>query len=344
MGNFAATVKQAFKTPEFDCLNGLARFSAESINWTMNATLTALNAFLLALNWQAEPGMTYTVQTSPDLATWETAPYVLSADSGELGLTFEALPSPVFARLRYNRNGDTNDNGLPDLWEWQVFGFVDVDALGDPDEDGASTYAEWISGTDPLDYYNGELPSIQLACGSDWLVRSGEISTQPVSLQITRASGEPWANAPVTLRLQSGDGGLLQSGDPPSAAVPELLAYADQLGRIHPELHGIHYLAPAIAGHQEALIIEAGEASAEIRVTVIAGGSGGPPRFLRREPVDADTVRYSWAGESTGALNFLIEEKNSEGSWAAVLELAGHEIPVPDPETGLHVLITEIPR
>ena len=41
----------------------------------MSPALTALNGFLLALNWTGEPGMTYTVQLSPDLVHWESLPY-----------------------------------------------------------------------------------------------------------------------------------------------------------------------------------------------------------------------------------------------------------------------------
>ncbi|NDV61519.1 hypothetical protein G0Q06_03550 [Puniceicoccales bacterium CK1056] len=308
----------------------------------MNAALTALNGFLLALSWYAEQGTTYTVQTSGNLVDWMTLPFVFTGRDSIESLALEANPSPVFTRIRSNTNGDTNENGLPDVWEQQTFGRLDINASSDPDGDGLSTYIEWLNQTDPLDYYNGDQPSIHLSCGSEWLVRANQLSTQSLSLSLLDKTGRPIVGAPVCLRLQSGSDGLLQKGDPVSSAVPEMLAYTDDLGRLHPSLHAIHYAASTLPDQDEVLIIEAGKASAEIRIHVIPGEGNGPPRGIMRT-VLANQTLFTWKGDAADALSFRVEEKASSGDWIPVLELTDQEIPDADPQTGLYAFSSTAP-
>jgi hypothetical protein len=301
----------------------------------MSPALTALNGFLLALNWTGEPGMTYTVQLSPDLVHWESLPYVLTGDGGELSLTVAAAPPLAFSRLRASAEGDTNGNGLPDLWEWLHFGRLDVDPQADPDGDGLSNYAEWLAGTDPLDAFNGERPVIRMASGREWRVPAGGQSLNAVALTLLRASGEPWPDAPVRLRMESGGESLLQAGDEPEAAVHEVIAYTDALGRIQPDPHAIHYLATLPAGADDRLLIEAGAASAAIRVRVLPeGASLAPPRELRRHSPGAEDEAFSWRGDPSGAEEFLIEELSVAGDWIQIVRLSASALPSPDPATG----------
>jgi alpha-tubulin suppressor-like RCC1 family protein len=45
--------------------------------------------------------------------------------------------------------GDSDSNGLPDMWEYQHFGHIGVDPNGDPDGDGFTNLQEYQNGTDP---------------------------------------------------------------------------------------------------------------------------------------------------------------------------------------------------
>ena len=309
----------------------------------MNATLSAMNGFLLALSWQADPGTTCTIQTSLNLTDWTSLPYVFQMEEAAGSYTLEANPSPVFVRLRYDSDGDTNDNGLPDLWEWQTFGHIDIDPAGDPDKDGLSNYSEWLNGTDPHDFFNGEQTSIHISCGTDWLVQVNELSTQSVALVLLDSRGNPIADAPVRLRLQSGREGLLQSGDPVQAAVAEMLAFTDSAGRIRPDTHDIRYIALSGLDQEDVLIIEAGTDSTEIRIHAVPGQIGGPPRSVRREFVDSSTVIYKWRGDAGSAESFRVEELEESGEWTPLLELAAGEIPEPDALTGQYVVIHQTP-
>lgn len=299
----------------------------------MTTSLTALSSALMLYAWQCEPALTYTVQTSPDLQEWTTLPLVISASAAleEVGVEPDAWP--FFVRLRYSLNGDTNENGLPDAWEWEHFGAVDIDALADPDLDGKSTLEEWQSGTDPLDYYDGELPLIRISCGREWLVRSGEPSAQALSVSVTHASGEPWTEAPVKLRTGSGSPALLHAGEAGTQAQPELLEWTDSLGRLNPGVNAIHVVGPPQPGQLEWIYIEAGAARERMAIKATSADFGDPPRTLQWNAEANGGLVCSWSGDPGDATAFIVEEQDAAGDWIPLTTVPVAGLPAPDPAT-----------
>lgn len=327
--------------PENDCLSSFTSNRAGIHSALMTPTLTALNTFLVLLTWQGQTDTTYTVQTSLDLRSWSTLPAVFRGGLDDLSVAFEVGVAPLFTRLRASEDGDTNENGLPDHWEWSQFGIVDVDPLADPDEDGSTNYTEWLAGSDPLDFYNGESVLIRLACGDDWRVPANEVSGQTLALSLNKSNGEPWPDAPVTLRLESGTAGLLQSGENPGTAAQEVIAYTDAMGRITAAHHDIHVLGAPEADVRDRLHISAGQASAGIRIRTLAGALPSPPREVRQSTLADGTHQVSWRGDPSGALAFLIESLSDNGQWVSVANLPASELPLPDPATNRFALAIE---
>ena len=102
--------------------------------------------------------------------------------------------------------GDGNGNGLLDAWELRYFGTVGVDPAADPDGDGFANSREYAAGTDPTDFYNGELPVLRLLGGQNQTRVSGYLP-QPIQLRVMHAdAATPWPNAPTTLTVDYGDG------------------------------------------------------------------------------------------------------------------------------------------
>jgi hypothetical protein len=299
----------------------------------MSATLTALGSSLFSLCWQAATDLTYTIETSTDLRTWTRLPAVFRNQEGPLTLTLEGTDR-LFARISHAADGDSNENGLPDHWEWSRFGRVDVDPLGDPDEDGDSTFEEWSAGTDPLDFYNGNVPDLHLSCGHTWHLQPGVVSPQAVSLFLFGPDGRPWPDAPVELRIKSQAPALLQPGDPPAAATAAITAYTDELGRICPTAHRIHCRFPESSGEKDAIVISAGGATITIGIVLHNGPAPSKPRDLRWEPGPDGTMILSWRGAPGEAERFIVEQLHPDTGWIERTNIDARDLPEPDPETG----------
>ena len=71
---------------------------------------------------------------------------------GEEGGVYSLTPISISNRIagvNFEISEDTDDDGLPDWWEWLNFGHLDEDAEGDSDDDGLSNLLEYLLGTDP---------------------------------------------------------------------------------------------------------------------------------------------------------------------------------------------------
>ena len=299
--------------------------------WTLLATL-------LPVEWKGIGGWTYTLQHSFDMMEWEPLCLVCTGTDATVAVLLELAGSPVFARLRSSTTGDTNDNGLPDQWEWSEFGQLDMDPEADPDLDGASNLQEWTQGTDPLDYFNGQSPILTITCGTEWLVIPGEASIQSVSLVLAHVDGTVCPDAPVLLNLPD-ELGLLQDASGHSGT--EMIVYTDALGRIHPGTRPIHYLAPVAGSQSEYLEIQAGRQLQSIRIHTTSSSMGGPPRSLLQTVQDDGSGVFQWSGDPGQASVFFIERQSESGEWERITELAIAELPQPDPESGHYTLVVE---
>lgn len=103
---------------------------------------------------------------------------------------------------------DSDGNGLPDDWEIANFGHIGVDPNTDPDGDGFTTLQEYQSSTNPLDYYNGEMPILEVVSGDNQSGVSDTFLPQPFVARAKTSAGLLLENAPVTFHVTSGGGQL----------------------------------------------------------------------------------------------------------------------------------------
>jgi chitodextrinase len=116
---------------------------------------------------------------------------VLNSDGDGDGLT---LLHEARARTDPN-NADTDGDGLNDGVE--VSAKLDplrYDADADNDGDGISNRQELLNGTNPNDYFNGQIPIVT----SLLLTEGALVGGNQVAFRITNSEGQPLNNAPVT--------------------------------------------------------------------------------------------------------------------------------------------------
>ena len=51
--------------------------------------------------------------------------------------------------------GDSNNDGIPDAWETQYFGTININANADYDGNGLSVAQDYVAGYNPVDFFNG---------------------------------------------------------------------------------------------------------------------------------------------------------------------------------------------
>lgn len=96
---------------------------------------------------------------------------------------------------------DLDADGLPDDYEIAMTQNLTtlVGAEGDLDGDGLSNLDELLSGSDPLDFYNGETPTLTLVSGDNQSIYNGDITEQPITFKVTLGGSTPIEGAPITV-------------------------------------------------------------------------------------------------------------------------------------------------
>ena len=105
---------------------------------------------------------------------------------------------------------DSDGDGIPDWWMLQHFGHPTGEAgdsslaSDDLDGDGVSNLREYQRGSDPSDYYNGNLPNLEILSGNDQGGNYDSFLPFSVIIGVTDANSDILTNAPVTFTVTNG--------------------------------------------------------------------------------------------------------------------------------------------
>ncbi len=182
------------------------------------APATGLPATSPALTWQSSSAfpaadLSYVPELTTDLARgpWQRGKSVFGTPRVQYPARANALllntatsllpaggnPGGVLLRLRVLRG-----HALPEDWQRANFNQTDMDPEADADGDGRTNWQEFLVGTDPNDFYDGNPPSLALLGGGDQRGDPGTVLPVPVSGRF-RATVAATGRARTTRRSSS---------------------------------------------------------------------------------------------------------------------------------------------
>lgn len=106
-------------------------------------------------------------------------------------LTAGRWSEPMSLNVSISANADSDNDGLPDEWEFANFGFLSQDANDDFDGDGLSNINEYRAGTDPKDSNSKLILTISITGGRMYLQWEANPRGIPLLEHSSNVSG-PW--------------------------------------------------------------------------------------------------------------------------------------------------------
>ncbi len=201
---------------------------------------------------------------------------------------------------------DSDGNGMPDYWQLQCFGELGIDANADPDGDGINNLQEYQNGSSPMDYYNGNLPYLEILGGNDQAGNYDSFLPKPVTIKVAGtsefANSSTLINAPIVFTVTTGTALLaVTTNDTP---VTSLALRTDSNGQVSAWV----YFPPAGSNPPDSTIV-ASAASGTNSTTVIVN------EFVPMGRWRFDDTN-TWVGEG-GQLPLLAANVVGISSWSS---------------------------
>ena len=261
----------------------------------------------------------YMVETSNDLRTWNSGPDyteqvpTVSNPDGTQTVTAQDKTAPPagankqirFMRLRVVRNKlDTDGDGLPDDWEARYFHNLWNGSVGDFDGYGLTNLQEFQAGSDPTDFYNDQLPLLQIASGDGQFGAPNTTLTQPLVVEVRNQAGALLANAPDELYLTQGE---RQISDSSTRANPEGLAF-------------VYFTTSAETGAMSTISAFAGRAPNRANTSFQVGSvkPPNPPSDVVVVTNPDGSIDMTWSDNSDNEQDFGIQLRNADGEWETI--------------------------
>jgi alpha-tubulin suppressor-like RCC1 family protein len=197
---------------------------------------------------------------------------------------------------------DSDGNGMPDYWQLQRFGHLGVAPSADPDGDDTSNLQEFRNGTNPTDYYNGNLPALELLSGNDQGGNYDSFLPLPVTIQVVGANSVALIHAPVTFTVTNGTALLAMTTN--DAPVASLALRTDTNGQVSV---WVYFPAASFNPPDSTIVVSASSGANYTAVTVNEFVPVGHWTFN-----DTNT----WIGEE-GQLPLLTSNVAGASSWSS---------------------------
>ncbi len=237
---------------------------------------------------------------------------------------YQAVLAPSDALSLYNISTTStgpDPSTLPNWWKYQYFGTLSADPNAYVGWSGSQmTLLEaYEEGLNPIDFYNGQPPTLAIVSGSSQVGPPGGFVPLPLVVSVTDSNGNPIDNAPVTFAAASG-GGLLQA----SGTVPPLgtlTLFANGSGNAQ-----VYFQLPNVENNTSQITATTGSGSTFGQVTFAEASDSGTGVFAAAMAASNCTgvlntdgsITLTWVNTISNALYILVDQQQTGGGWSAV--------------------------
>jgi hypothetical protein len=221
-------------------------------------------------------------------------------------------------------------SSLPDWWLIHYFGGLTIDGTAvDPNafvpwSGGNLTYLQaFQQGLNPIDFYNGQAPTLTIVSGSGQTGSPGGFVTAPLVVSVTDSNGNAITGAPVTFSVVSG-GGYVQASST-SSTVGTLTTLTDCNG----QAQTFFQLPATLSGTSQITATPgSGSYSAEVTFSEFSDNGTGtyPSPFAPSNGavvVNSDgSLDISWQNNTGDPSNIPIFLEQPDGTWKQVASVA----------------------
>jgi len=185
----------------------------------------------------------------------------------------------------------------------------------DYDGDGRSNVREYLDGSDPVDYFNGETAALRVLAGDGMSAEAGTFINGSLYAQVTDSAGTLLENAPVRFSTIGGYAGLARLINPENLHT-SLTVRTQSLGA------AARYKVPPAPGSSQVIAsIPGGQTVTFTFYTVdAASASKAPIRNFQAETNGDGTTTYTWISDAADGDWFQIESRQPDGSWSPVYQ------------------------
>jgi hypothetical protein len=211
---------------------------------------------------------------------------------------------------------DSDHDGVPDWWELLHPGNLGGTGGADTDGDSVSDHDEFQNGTDPDDYYNGQIPVIEIIMGNNQFSAPDSFAPLALAVKIHRgdAGKTPYVNAPAVYTVA--DGAALATSSS-AACSSSLSKRSNAAGKIF----GVFAKVPGSTSTMRTVTVSAGT-GAPVTFTLSSNNpSVAPhaPSSLRIYRQSSGDLILFWNDDSSNEDGFVIERSDDNGStWVQV--------------------------
>ena len=218
---------------------------------------------------------------------------------------------------------DADGNGLPDGWEVAYFGHTGVDPTATLAwNSGITVLQAYQQGLNPVDFYNGQLPTLTPVSGDKQLGPEGGFVPAPLIVAVTDANQNPLAGAPVTFRVGQGGGQVQPSNT--GAPGPSCTVLTDGNGQAK-----AFFQLPNVANGSSQIAASAtsGRQTASATFTETSDDGTGTYRSPfapssvvgQRNPDGSEDL--TWVNNTDDSTPVVIYQEQADGSWTPLTTL-----------------------